>query len=198
MIDETGYVKIIDYGLAKIIKDGMIAQSYCGTPEYLAPEMVSNQGHDLSVDWWAIGILIYEMLIGVTPFFNKTRSVLMSKIKHSRIVFPDRRTYRIEYSDEIVDLISKLLKKDKSKRLGSEGDAQEILAHPFFADIDMAALESFEIEPPFKPVDESGAGVNSNYFNISKSNIQESIVPKSNLKLIKENQDQFDDFYQKK
>ena len=67
--------------------------------------------------------MIYEMLIGVTPFFNKTRSVLMSKIKHSRIVFPDRRTYRIEYSDEIVDLISKLLKKEKSKRLGSEGDA---------------------------------------------------------------------------
>jgi hypothetical protein len=62
----------------------------------------------------------------------------------------------------------------------------------------MAALESFELDPPFKPVDESGAGVNSNYFNISKSNIQESIVPKSNLKLIKENQDQFDDFTQKK
>ena len=116
--------------------------------------MVSNQGHDLTVDWWAVGILIYEMLIGVTPFFNKTRSVLMSKIKHSRIVFPDRKTYRIEYSDEIVDLISKMLKKERTKRLGAENDAAEILEHPWFADIDMAALENFEIEPPFKPTEE--------------------------------------------
>ena len=123
MIDETGYVKIIDYGLAKILKDGAIAQSYCGTPEYLAPEMVTNAGHDLTVDWWAIGVLLYEMLIGVTPFFNRNRNVLMSKIKHSRIVFPDRRTYTIEYSDEIVDLISKLLKKDRTKRLGATNDA---------------------------------------------------------------------------
>ncbi len=85
--------------------------------------MVTNAGHDLTVDWWAVGVLLYEMLIGVTPFFNRNRNVLMSKIKHSRIVFPDRRTYAIEYSDDIVDLISKLLKKERTKRLGANGDA---------------------------------------------------------------------------
>ena len=106
MVDSDGYIKIIDYGLAKMLQPTEMATSYCGTPEYLAPEMVSNAGHDKSVDWWAVGVLIYEMLIGVTPFFNRNRQVLMSKIKHSRIVFPDRRTYRISYSDDIVDLIS--------------------------------------------------------------------------------------------
>lgn len=73
LVDRTGYLKIIDYGLAKILGDGELAMSYCGTPEYLAPEMVSHQGHDMTVDWWAVGILIYEMLIGVTPFFNRNR-----------------------------------------------------------------------------------------------------------------------------
>lgn len=119
MVDERGYIKIIDYGLAKMLADDEITMSYCGTPEYLAPEMVSRAGHDKSVDWWAIGIMIYEMLIGVTPFFNKNRKVLMSKIKHSRIVFPDRRTYNIEYTDEVVNLVSGLLKKSKDERLGS-------------------------------------------------------------------------------
>ena len=64
LVDEKGYLKIIDYGLAKIIKGQELAMSYCGTPEYLAPEMVASSGHDFTVDWWALGIVIYEMLIG--------------------------------------------------------------------------------------------------------------------------------------
>ena len=134
-----------------MLKSDELAMSYCGTPEYLAPEMISHAGHDKTVDWWAVGILIYEMLIGVTPFFNRNRQVLMSKIKHSKIVFPDRKTYRISYSDEIVDLISKLLRKDKSSRLGASGDAEEILAHPWFASIDRDVLMSKNMTPPFMP-----------------------------------------------
>ena len=71
LIDEDGYLKIIDFGLAKIIKDEEEAMTFWGTPEYIAPEVISRKGHDKSVDWWAVGILIYEMLIGVTPFYNK-------------------------------------------------------------------------------------------------------------------------------
>ena len=119
MVNEDGYIKIIDYGLARMLKQDEVATSYCGTPEYLAPEMISNMGHDMTVDWWAVGVMIYEMLIGVTPFFNRNRQVLNSKIKHSRIVFPDRKTYRITYSDELVDLVSKLLKKERHERLGA-------------------------------------------------------------------------------
>ena len=76
LIDDKGYVKLIDYGLAKILQGDELAMSYCGTPEYLSPEMVNGDGHDFTVDWWAVGILIYEMLIGVTPFFNKNRQLL--------------------------------------------------------------------------------------------------------------------------
>jgi serine/threonine protein kinase len=93
MVDEDGYLKLIDYGLAKNVSEGQLATSYCGTPEYIAPEMVDGTGHDFSVDWWAVGVLVYEMLIGVTPFFNRNKQVLMSKIRHSKVVFPDRAHY---------------------------------------------------------------------------------------------------------
>ena len=81
--------------------------------------MVMHQGHDFSVDWWALGVLIYEMLIGVTPFYNRERKLLLTKIRQSKVVFPDKRKYKIEYSDEFVDIVLKLLNKEKDSRLGS-------------------------------------------------------------------------------
>lgn len=80
------------------------------------------------------------MLIGVTPFFNRNRQVLTSKIKHSKVVFPDRKSYRIDYSDELVNIVKALLRKDRHDRLGANGGAIEILEHPWFADINLDAL----------------------------------------------------------
>lgn len=81
LVDQNGYIRLIDYGLAKMLKEGEKSNSFCGTPEYLAPEMVSSIGHDKAVDWWAVGIIMYEMLIGVTPFFNRNREMLLTKIR---------------------------------------------------------------------------------------------------------------------
>ena len=189
MVDEYGYLKLIDYGLAKTVKDDELAMSYCGTPEYIAPEMVDGTGHDTTVDWWAVGILIYEMLIGVTPFFNRNRQVLMSKIRHSKVVFPDRAHYAIDYSDDLVNIVSGLLKKDKATRLGANGDAEEIIAHPWFNSIDIKKLLKRELDSPFIP--EVGAdGVNDKYFNVKTGEeLAESIIPKANMKAIRENQD---------
>lgn len=101
LVAQNGYIKIIDYGLAKIVKENEETMSFCGTPEYLAPEMLTKEGHDKAVDWWALGILMYEMLIGVTPFFNRNQNALMNKIKNSPCVFPDRAKYKIDYSDDL-------------------------------------------------------------------------------------------------
>jgi serine/threonine protein kinase len=94
---------------------------------------------------------MYEMLIGLTPFFNKNRNALFTKIQNSKVIFPDRKKYKIEYSDGIMDVIESLLNKDKSKRLGSKDDFIEILSHPYFQDVDIEALEKKTVIPPFKP-----------------------------------------------
>ena len=91
------------------------------------------------------------MLIGVTPFFNKNKNMLFTKIRNSKVVFPDRTKYKIDFSDDIVDLISRLLDKDKATRLGSQDDFVEVLSHPYFRDLDIEALENKQVKPPFIP-----------------------------------------------
>jgi protein-serine/threonine kinase len=102
--------------------------------------MIEHKGHDFAVDWWALGVLIYEMVIGVTPFYNRERKLLLAKISKAKVVFPDKRKYKIEYSDEFVDIVLQLLNKDKDTRLGSTEDATEILKHPFFKHLNLQAL----------------------------------------------------------
>ena len=142
--------------------------------------MVLQKGHDRTVDWWAIGVLIYEMLIGVTPFFNKSRGALLKKIAAGNVVFPDRAKYKISYSDEIVDLIRKLLDKDRSTRLGSTNDSEEILAHPLFADINLEELLQRKVDPPFKPVIEDKFGEDGfgKFFNTEGGDaITDTLIP---------------------
>ena len=128
--------------------------------------MVTQQGHDFSVDWWALGILIYEMLIGVTPFYNKERRLLLLKIRQSRVVFPDKRKYRIDYSDEFMDVVLRLLDKDRANRLGANG-FQEIVDHPFFADIDKEAMLNRTLTPPLNMDSrENEFGFDSRVFNL--------------------------------
>lgn len=80
LVAEDGYLKIIDFGLAKMLKPDEETTSFLGTPEYIAPEIANSSGHDKNVDWWAVGILIYEMMFGRTPFFSKNRNVMMRNI----------------------------------------------------------------------------------------------------------------------
>ena len=80
MVDANGYIKIIDFGLSKALVENDVAMTQCGTAEYFAPEMLAKRGYGKEVDWWAIGILIYEMLFGKTPFFNRNRHFLYQNI----------------------------------------------------------------------------------------------------------------------
>ena len=197
LVDQDGYLRIIDYGLAKTLEESDVTKTFCGTPEYLAPEMVTQAGHDFSVDWWALGILIYEMLIGVTPFYNRERKLLLLKLRQSRVVFPDKKKYKIDFSDEFQDIVIRLLEKNKADRLGTSGDFEEIINHPFFNGIDKEKLMRREYEPPFK-VDwnNNENGFDKKYFNTKQNpaDLTETILPQAKLDNLKRKANEFADF----
>lgn len=139
------------------------------------------------------------MLIGVTPFYNRERKLLLLKIRQSKVVFPDKRKYKIDYSDDFVDVCLQLLNKDKSQRLGSKGDIDEVMAHPFFAKIDKEALLAETLEPPLK-IEQSGDEINTRYFN-SKSapqDLAETVLPAANLEKLAKNKGKFENFESKR
>jgi serum/glucocorticoid-regulated kinase 2 len=119
----------------------------------LAPEILNEKGHSFPVDWWALGILTYEMIVGFPPFYTGSNNNLKmyELIKKKPVYFPDPQRHKIKMSEECKDFISKLLDKDPAKRLGSKNGVDEILGHPFFASINFDELLIKKIEAPFKP-----------------------------------------------
>jgi serum/glucocorticoid-regulated kinase 2 len=145
LITETGYIKITDFGLSRMNVKENDAKSICGTPEYLAPEIIMKLGYGKAVDWWTLGSIIYEMLVGIPPFYTQNRQELFEKIK---FVSPKYPNY---LSSTAKSLIEGLLRKDPTKRLGSQRGAQEIKDHPWFANIDWKKMEEQKYEPFFRP-----------------------------------------------
>ena len=150
LVGEDGYLLVADFGLAKFVQQGELANSFCGTAEYLAPEMLIGNGHDFTVDWWALGILIFEMVVGIPPFFHRNKHRMYFLIRESPVNFPDPVRHKITVSPEAQDLIVKLLDKNRMTRLGVNG-VQEILSHPWFKDLDMDKLLKKELTPPYIP-----------------------------------------------
>ena len=138
LLDNRGYLRLTDFGFAKIVDDR--TWTLCGTPEYLAPEIIQSDGHGKAADWWACGILAYEMMVGYPPFFDETAYGIYEKILKGKIYWPkdmDRLSR---------DIIKAFLHPDRSKRLGNLiGGAQDVLDHPWFRGVDWDALERREI-----------------------------------------------------
>lgn len=147
LLDYQGHIALCDFGLCKLdMKDEDRTNTFCGTPEYLAPELLMGQGYNKTVDWWTLGVLLYEMLTGLPPFYDENTNEMYRKILGEPLHFP---------SHDIVppaakDLLTKLLNRDPAQRLGANGSA-EIKAHPFFHAIDWRKLLQRKYEPTFKP-----------------------------------------------
>ena len=147
LLDKNGHIKITDFGLSKILsKENEKTYTICGTPQYLAPEILSSEGYDNAVDWWSLGCLMYKMLIGIDAFkFSKNQS-LSPEMYEIEILIPDYVT------KEANDLIRKLLVINPKKRLGSgPGGADKIKNHSYFKDIDWEKAWNKELTPPFIP-----------------------------------------------
>jgi len=144
VLDSEGYLKVTDFGFAKVV-DGK-TYTLCGTPDYLAPEIVTGQGHGKGVDWWTLGILIYEMLASFPPFFDDEPIETYRKIIKCRIKFPRY------FTTEAKELIKSLLRAKATKRLGViQGGAKKIRDHPWFGGFSWENLRAFNEEPPIKP-----------------------------------------------
>ena len=190
LIDEDGYLKLGDFGMAKMLKDNEKAMSFCGTREYLPPEIITREGHNKSADWWSYGILVYEMLFGIPPFFSINNEKLFKLITQADLKFPSK----IKISKNAKDFIKKLLIKNQNLRLGSNNGFEEIKEHPFFFGFNFKALEEKKLEAPFKPILQGSLDLTNFDSKITSEDVVNSAVSENSLALIKKNQDQFKDF----
>lgn len=144
VLDNQGHALLIDFGLSKQNIRGYYkgTKSFCGSVAYLAPEMIEKKGHGKSMDWYMLGVLLYEMIVGIPPFYDDSQEVLLNNIVHKKLVLPDF------FSKSIRDLLGKLLEKKPERRIGSFKGALEIKNHEFFKDINWDDVYNKKLKPP--------------------------------------------------
>jgi len=156
LLDKNGHIKLTDFGFAKEVQD--VTYTLCGTPDYIAPEVVATKPYNKSVDWWSFGILIFEMLTGYTPFYDPTPMKTYENILNGTITYPDY------LPPDILDLLQKLIVKDLTQRLGNlQGGSNDVKNHPWFKEVIWERLLSRDIETPYEPPITSGVGDTSQF-----------------------------------
>ncbi|XP_026079593.1 protein kinase C eta type [Carassius auratus] len=190
LLDKDGHCKLADFGMCKEgMFEGVVTGTFCGTPDYIAPEILQEMLYGPSVDWWALGVLLYEMLSGHAPFEAENEDDLFESILTEEII------YASWLSTNAVDILKGFLTKNPSRRLGcvaAEGGESVVTSHPFFTSIDWNKLNQRELEPPFKPRIKTAEDVNNFDPDFTQEDptftpIDESIIPSIN-------QDEFRDF----
>ncbi|BFZ53818.1 Serine/threonine-protein kinase [Savitreella phatthalungensis] len=175
LLDYTGHIALCDFGLCKL---NMAAtdktNTFCGTPEYLAPELLLGQGYTKVVDWWTLGVLLYEMLTGLPPFYDENVQEMYRKILEDPLRFPD------DVDKDARHLLTGLLTRDPQRRMGAQGPA-DIKQHPFFADVDWRKLMAKKIQPPFKPSVESAIDTSNFDAEFTSEEPMDSVVADSHL-----------------
>lgn len=148
LLDANGHIALCDFGLSKAnLAKNDTTNTFCGTTEYLAPEvLLDEQGYTKMVDFWSLGVLVFEMCCGWSPFYAEDTQQMYKNIAFGKVRFP-----RDALSPDGRAFVKGLLNRNPAHRLGAKGDAEELMAHPFFSDVDWNALSRKLTQPPFKP-----------------------------------------------
>ncbi|XP_041788134.1 protein kinase C isoform X4 [Anopheles merus] len=146
LLDAEGHCKLADFGMCKEgITGDNLTSTFCGTPDYIAPEILQELDYGPSVDWWALGVLMYEMMAGQPPFEADNEDDLFEAILRDDVLYP------VWLSREAVSILKGFMTKNAAKRLGCTDGENQIRSHPFFKDMDWEALEQRKVRPPFRP-----------------------------------------------
>ncbi|XP_023647640.1 serine/threonine-protein kinase N1 isoform X1 [Paramormyrops kingsleyae] len=189
LLDMEGYVKIADFGLCK---EGMgygdRTSTFCGTPEFLAPEVLTDTSYTRAVDWWGLGVLVYEMLVGESPFPGDDEEEVFDSIVNDEVRYPRF------LSTEAISLMRRLLRRNPDRRLGSsEKDAEDVKKQPFFKGLDWEALLKRRLPPPFVPSIRDKEDV-SNFDDEFTLELPTLTPPREPRILSRKDQDNFRDF----
>ncbi|KAG2467324.1 KPCE kinase, partial [Polypterus senegalus] len=190
LLDAEGHCKLADFGMCKEgILNGVTTMTFCGTPDYIAPEILQELEYGPSVDWWALGVLMYEMMAGQPPFEADNEDDLFESILHDDVLYP------VWLSKEAVSILKAFMTKSPNKRLGcvaSQGGEDAIKQHPFFKEIDWVQLEQRKIKPPFKPRIKTKRDVNN--FDQDFTREEPVLTPVEDAVIKQINQDEFKGF----
>uniref|UniRef100_A0A8C7PB42 protein kinase C n=1 Tax=Oncorhynchus mykiss TaxID=8022 RepID=A0A8C7PB42_ONCMY len=189
LLDTEGYVKIADFGLCK---EGMgfrdRTSTFCGTPEFLAPEVLTETSYTRAVDWWGLGVLIFEMLVGESPFPGDDEEEVFDSIVNDEVRYPRF------LSTEAISVMRRLLRRSPERRLGAgERDAEEVKKHLFFRNMDWNGLLAKKVKPPFVPTIQDSNDV-SNFDDEFTSEAPILTPPREPRALSGDEQDMFSDF----
>ncbi|VDL91515.1 unnamed protein product [Schistocephalus solidus] len=172
LITGEGFLKVADLGFAKLIPKDKRTWTLCGTPDYMAPEIIMNKGYSYSVDWWAFGVLMYEMTTGFPPFMHQDQMKTFEHIISGKVKFTN------QFGPEIKDLIKNLIQVDLSRRFGNlKNGIMDIKDHKYFSDIDFLAIYNKEVKVPYKP-NCKGPGDTSNFEKWEEETLKVADRPK--------------------
>lgn len=177
LLDDQGHIRLTDFGLSKdCIIGNQETATFCGTPEYLAPEVIVGNKYNKAVDWWSFGTVTYEMMCGLPPFYSKNIKAMYQKILSDKLRFPKGVPAAAQ------EFFIGLLDRNPKTRLGSKDGAAEVKRSAFFQGIDWTLLNEKKIEPPFKPTTKGGKMDTTNVDpEFLKEQAQESLMPVSQL-----------------
>ncbi|KAM9558812.1 protein kinase C epsilon type isoform 1-T1 [Salvelinus alpinus] len=190
LLDAQGHCKLADFGMCKEgILNGVTTTTFCGTPDYIAPEILQELEYGPSVDWWALGVLMYEMMAGQPPFEADNEDDLFESILHDDVLYP------VWLSKEAVSILKAFMTKSPNKRLGcviTQGLEEAIKVHPFFKEMDWVLLEQKRVKPPFKPRIKTKRDVNN--FDQDFTREEPVLTPVEDAIIKQINQDEFKGF----